>query len=92
VVSSSRVSNTVYVREPLSEGSTILSQPDCGVVVFGDVPEGASIAAGADVIVMGRYASGALSMSSYPNIPFETLQLLHPHISDPGSSLSHSPP
>ena len=53
VLPSSRVSNTVYVREPLSEGSTIISQSDCGVVVFGDVPKGASIAAGGDVIVMG---------------------------------------
>jgi septum formation inhibitor MinC len=42
----------VYIKAPLSPGD-VLEHPCSSVVVLGDVPLGAAIRAGGDVIVMG---------------------------------------
>jgi len=50
--SSASGSDAVYIKAPIAPG-TVLEHPNCSVVVLGDVPLGAAIRAGGDVIVMG---------------------------------------
>ncbi|WIA37902.1 hypothetical protein OEZ86_001279 [Tetradesmus obliquus] len=56
--SSASGSDAVYIKAPIAPG-TVLEHPNCSVVVLGDVPLGAAIRAGGDVIVMGTLAGEA---------------------------------
>jgi septum formation inhibitor MinC len=42
----------VYIKSSLAAGD-VVEHPGCSVVVLGDVPLGAAVRAGGDVIIMG---------------------------------------